>query len=74
MQIHLSMAFRINQWKDISTLWLHGFWQYDWADNYVKVLSIDRSSNEFITDPKTPPVFGMYVAIIECLQYAHIHS
>ena len=52
---------RINQWRDTSTLWLHGYWQYDWADNYVKVLSINRSSYEITTDPKTPPLFGTYI-------------
>ena len=50
---------RINQWKDTSTLWLHGYWQYDWADNYVKVLSIDHSSSEITIDPKTPTLYSM---------------
>ena len=50
--------YRINLWKDASTLWLHGYWQYDWADNYVKVSSIDHSSNEIIIDPKTPTLYS----------------
>ena len=50
--------YRINQWKDISTLWLHGYWQYDWADNYVKVSSIDHSSNEITIDPKTRTLYS----------------
>ena len=51
--------YRINQWKDTSTLWLHGYWEYDWADNYVKVLSIDNSSSEITIDPKTPTLYSM---------------
>ena len=55
--------YRINQWKDTSALWLHGYWQYDWADNYVKVLSIDHSSSEITIEPKTPTLYSMLSSI-----------
>ena len=52
-----------NQWKDTSTLQLHGYWEYDLADNYVKILSIDRSLNNNTIDPKTPTLLCMYVYV-----------
>ena len=55
--------YRINQWKDTSALWLHGYWQYDWADNYVKVLSIDHSSSEITIEPITPTLYSMLPSI-----------
>ena len=36
-QIHSTVTKRFLSWKNTSTLWLHGYWSYDWADNYVKV-------------------------------------
>ncbi|XP_065903276.1 uncharacterized protein [Dysidea avara] len=51
---------RINQWKDTSTMWLHGYWEYDWADNYVKVLSVNHASNEIIIDSKTPTLYSVH--------------
>ena len=50
---------RISQWKNTSTLWLHGFWSYDWADNYVKVDAVNLTSSTFTVDKQTPPVYGM---------------
>jgi len=57
---------RINQWKDTSTMWLHGYWEYDWADNYVKVLSVNHTSNEIMIDPKTPTLYSMFVLNYLC--------
>lgn len=50
---------RISQWKNTSTLWLHGFWSFDWADNYVKVDTVNLTSSTFTVDKQTPPVYGM---------------
>jgi len=54
----------INQWKDTSTMWLHGYWEYDWADNYVKVLSVNHTSNEIKIDPKTPTLYSMFYDVM----------
>ena len=55
---------RISQWKNTSTLWLHGFWSYDWADNYVRVEDVDVAQSAFVIDPQTPILYGMYNYII----------
>eukprot|EP00118_Oscarella_pearsei_P002836 m.11847 g.11847 ORF g.11847 m.11847 type:complete len:635 (+) comp23645_c0_seq2:250-2154(+) len=43
-----------SNWKNVSTLWLHGYWQYDWADNYVHIANFDASTCTAQTDPHTP--------------------
>ena len=32
---------RPQRWQDISDLWVHGYWSYDWANSYEKVASLD---------------------------------
>ena len=54
----ISYLFRIAQWKNTSTLWLHGFWSYDWADNYVKVDMVNTTGMSFVINSSTPPVYG----------------
>ena len=44
--------------KSTSTLWLHGYWSYDWADNYVKVTELDNATSTVTMDPKTSPIDG----------------
>jgi len=48
---------KIAQWKNTSTLWLHGFWSYDWADNYVKVDMVNTTGMSFVINSSTPPVY-----------------
>ena len=31
---------RQHQWRDEKDGWLHGYWQYDWADNYVRIAGV----------------------------------
>ena len=43
-------------------VWVHGFWAFDWADNYVKLDSLTPYSGHTDTwllksDPNTPPVY-----------------
>lgn len=33
----------VSQWASAQGLWAHGFWHYDWADTYERVLSISPS-------------------------------
>lgn len=49
---------RISQWKNTSTLWLHGFWSQDWADNYVMVDTVNKTSSTVTVNKQTPPVYG----------------
>lgn len=55
--------YRISQWKNTSTLWLHGFWSYDWADNYVRVENVDKTQSVLVTDPATPILYGMIIIL-----------
>lgn len=32
---------RPQRWQDLSDLWVHGYWSYDWANSYEKVASLD---------------------------------
>ncbi len=61
MRLEIQLALRISQWKNTSTLWLHGFWSFDWADNYVRVETVNATGSSFIIDNSTPPVYGMCI-------------
>ena len=39
------------RWLNAPDLWLHGYWKYDWSDNYVKVAAIDTVLKRIITEP-----------------------
>jgi hypothetical protein len=43
-------------WKDLSDLWVHGYWSWDWANTYEKVASIDLDRRLV----KTVAPYGMY--------------
>ena len=43
-------------------VWLHGYWQFDWADNYVllnSVVSNDDGSYNITIDPNTKTVYSL---------------
>jgi len=50
-------------------LWLHGYWFFDWADNYVRVAEVDEASQSFIIDTNTSDLMyglaigGRYYAV-----------
>ena len=48
----------MKSWENAKNLWLHGYWQYDWADNHIRVVGIDVTNGTFNVDPDTPPLFG----------------
>lgn len=54
----ISDSDRIKNWINASDLWLHGYWEYDWADSYVRVDSIDTKKKAFHISNSTPPVYG----------------
>ena len=48
-----------------SDVWLHGFWGYDWADNYIKLEAANEtnlSAHEwkFTYSAETTPIYGMH--------------
>ncbi len=47
---------RPNRWQDTSDLWVHGYWAWDWANSYERVVELDRERH-FI---KTAPPHGLY--------------
>jgi hypothetical protein len=47
---------RPRRWRDISDLWVHGYWAYDWANSYEKVASLDVEQHLV----KTAPPYGIY--------------
>ncbi|XP_065182891.1 uncharacterized protein LOC135813811 [Sycon ciliatum] len=51
---------RLSAVKNASSMWLHGYWGQDWADNYVRVVKLDGAASTVTTDTKTPPVYGFH--------------
>ncbi len=47
---------RPRRWQDISGLWAHGYWAYDWANSYEQIASIDLDQRLV----KTLPPNGHY--------------
>ena len=43
-------------WKDLSDVWVHGYWSWDWANTYERVASIDVDRRLV----KTVAPYGMY--------------
>jgi hypothetical protein len=44
------------RWRNTSDLWVHGYWAYDWANSYEKVIALDV--NQHLV--KTGPPYGIY--------------
>ena len=42
---------RLTRWAGADELWVHGYWTYDWADSYEKVVSIDTAAQSLATVP-----------------------
>ena len=55
------MMFRAENWKNVSTLWLHGYWKFDWADNYVHVMKFDVNNCTAQIDPATPFLYSTII-------------
>jgi len=41
---------RPGKWLQAPDAWLHGYWKYDWADNYVKIAEIDTARKTILTE------------------------
>jgi len=42
---------RPSRWKDVSDLWVHGYWVYDWADQFQRVQKLDLQKKEVWPEP-----------------------
>ncbi len=40
---------RPSLWKNDGNIWVHGYWSWDWADTYERVLSIDPARRSVLT-------------------------
>ncbi len=43
-------------WQNPGEAWVHGYWSWDWANSYEKVVAIDRERRLV----KTAPPYGLY--------------
>lgn len=42
---------RLARWAAADDLWVHGYWTYDWADSYEKVVAVDVAARTLGTAP-----------------------
>jgi len=42
---------RLARWMQSDDVWVHGYWNYDWADTYEKVASLDPEARAITTQP-----------------------
>jgi hypothetical protein len=47
---------RPRRWKDVSDLWVHGYWAWDWANSYERVARLDLDQHLIVT----APLHGLY--------------
>ena len=38
------------QWAKADDAWVYGYWQFDWADGYTKILGVDAARHQIRTD------------------------
>lgn len=42
---------RPRRWKSLDDVWVHGYWFVDWADQYLKLSTIDTASRSVVIEP-----------------------
>lgn len=47
---------RPRQWKDITNVWVHGYWAWDWANSYERIASVELDQHLI----RTAPPYGNY--------------
>ena len=40
---------RLRRWTEAKDVWVHGYWTWDWADSYERVVSIHAEKGEIVT-------------------------
>lgn len=43
---------RPNSWQNPTNIWVHGYWDYDWADSYEHISSINIVNDTITTSPR----------------------
>ena len=43
-------------WRDTGDVWVHGYWAWDWANSYERILALDREQHLL----RTAPPHGLY--------------
>ena len=49
---------RVGTWAGQRDVWVHGYWAYDWSDNYLPVTDVNASSRTLSVDPAVPFAMG----------------
>lgn len=47
---------RPDRWQDVSDIWVHGYWAWDWANSYERIAELDRDRHLI----RTAPPHGLY--------------
>src|SRR5262249_36217302 len=47
---------RPRRWSDLSDIWVHGYWSWDWANSYERVSGFDHEHHQL----KTAAPYGLY--------------
>lgn len=42
---------RPSRWKDLRDVWVHGYWVYDWSDQYHRIQKLDVENKELWPQP-----------------------
>ena len=46
---------RPRRWRSLEDVWVHGYWFVDWADQYLRVKTIDTETRMVLIDPPHSP-------------------
>ncbi len=57
MPIFTGISDRAKAWKSVENAWLFGYWKFDWADETIKIQSVDPQSGEITL--ATPHIYGV---------------
>jgi parallel beta-helix repeat protein len=61
---------RPKHWAPSDDIWVHGYWEYDWADSFERVRSLDAERREVVVDaPATgTPTAGQRFTFLNVLE------
>ena len=52
----LYVGERPRHWQDLTNVWVHGYWAWDWANSYERIASVDMEQHLI----QTAPPYGTY--------------
>jgi len=41
---------RPDRWSEEAEIWVHGYWKWDWADSFERIVKIDRTARHVFTE------------------------